>query len=61
MRGRRLLVIAGLAVLSFGSFAYAQRIFVGGGGGSRFRPRFATDKDFDGSFLYCRGFYRLVR
>jgi len=61
MPGRRLLVIAGLAVLSFGSFAYAQRIFVGGGGGSRFRPRFATEKDFDGSFLYCRGFYRSVR
>ena len=41
--------------------AYAQRIFVGGGGGSRFRPRFATEQDFDGSFLYCRGFYRSVR
>jgi hypothetical protein len=51
--------IAGL--LALGSMAYAQRIFVGGGGGSRFRPRFATEQDFDGSFLYCRGFYRSVR
>jgi hypothetical protein len=61
MAGRRMLVIAGLTVLVFGSLAYAQRIFVGGGGGSRFRPRFATEQDFDGSFLYCRGFYRSVR
>ena len=61
MPGRRLFVIAGLAVLTFGSLAYAQRIYVGGGGGSRFRPRFATEGDFDGSFLYCRGFYRSVR
>ena len=61
MPGRRLLVFAGLAVLTFGSLAYAQRIYVGGGGGSRFRPRFATEGDFDGSFLYCRGFYRSVR
>ena len=61
MPGRRLLVVAGLAILTFGSLAYAQRIFVGGGGGSRFRPRFATEADFDGSFLYCRGFYRSVR
>lgn len=61
MSARRLLVVAGLAVLTFGSLAYAQRIFVGGGGGSRFRPRFAAEADFDGSFLYCRGFYRSVR
>jgi hypothetical protein len=61
MRGRRLLVVAGFVVLIFGSLAFAQRIFVGGGGNSRFRPRFATDADFDGSFLYCRGFYRSVR
>ena len=57
----RLIVVAGCVALLFGSLAYAQRIFVGGGGGSRFRPRFATEADFDGSFLYCRGFYRSVR
>jgi hypothetical protein len=55
-------LIAGLgALLAFGPLAYAQRIFVGGGGGSRFRPRFAKTADFDGSFLYCRGFFRSVR
>lgn len=50
-----------MALLAFGSLVSAQRIFVGGGGNSRFRPRFATPDDFDGSFLYCRGFYRSVR
>ena len=62
MTGRRFLIVGGLgALLACGSLAYAQQIFVGGGGGSRMRPRFATDADFDGSFLYCRGFYRSVR
>jgi hypothetical protein len=61
MLGRRLIVVAALAVLTFGSLAYAQRIFVGGGRGSSSRPRFATAADFDGSFIYCRGFYRSVR
>jgi hypothetical protein len=62
MTARRLLTTGGVvAILALASIAYAQRIFVGGGGGSRFRPRFATSADFDGSFLYCRGFYRSVR
>jgi len=58
MARRRLLAIGGLALLAFGSLAYAQRIFVGGG--FRMRPRVATVGDFDGSFLYCRGVYRSV-
>ena len=61
MARRRILIIGGLVLLAFGSLAYAQRIFVGGGGRSRFRPNFATLEDFDGSFIYCRGFYRSVR
>jgi len=61
MSSRRILCLGGLALLTLGSLAYAQRIFVGGGGNSRFRPRFGTSQDFDGSFLYCRGFYRSVR
>jgi len=61
MPGRRLLLVVGLAVLTLGSLAYAQRIFVGGGRGSSSRPRFAAESDFDGSFVYCRGFYRSVR
>ena len=61
MMSRRILIVGGLALLAFGSLAYAQRIFVGGGGRSRFNPNFATLADFDGSFIYCRGFYRSVR
>ena len=40
--------------------AFAQRIWVGGGGFYREPPKWATPADFDGSFLYCRGFYRSV-
>jgi hypothetical protein len=36
---------------------FAQRIWTGGGGFSRTRPKWATLKNFDGSFNYCRGFY----
>lgn len=61
MARRSILVVGGLVLLAFGSLGYAQSIFVGGGGRSRFRPRFATLEDFDGSFLYCRGFYRSAR
>jgi hypothetical protein len=61
MPDRRLLVVAGLVILTFGSLASAQRIFVGGGRGAASRPRFATEADFDGSFIYCRGFFRSVR
>jgi len=60
MAARRLLLIGGFA-LAIASLAYAQQIFVGGGGRFRFNGRFATLEDFDGSFLYCRGFYRSVR
>jgi hypothetical protein len=48
------------AILAAASTAYAQRIWVGGGrfgGFSRVPPKWATAEDFDGSFLYCRGFY----
>ena len=61
MPARRLLVVAALAVLTAASLAYAQRIYVGGGRGSSSRPRFATEADFDGSFIYCRGIFRSVR
>ena len=61
MTRRRILLVGGVVLLAFSSLAYAQRIFVGGGGRSRFRPNFATLEDFDGSFIYCRGFYQSVR
>ena len=61
---RRLLAVGVLLLVATG-FAYAQqqqrgRIWVGGGGGGRFgrmAPRWAKPEDFNGSFLYCRGFY----
>src|SRR6185437_4600987 len=42
------------------SLAFAQRIWVGGPGGGygRYAPKFASAEDCDGSFLYCRGYYR---
>jgi hypothetical protein len=57
----RLVSVGVIGVVVFSSLVYAQRIFVGGGGRSRFNPNFATLEDFDGSFNYCRGFYRSVR
>jgi hypothetical protein len=45
------------------SLAYAQQIWVGGGfgRGGRMAPHWAKPGDFDGSFLYCRGYYEQVR
>jgi hypothetical protein len=60
-RRPRLFVTCVLALAVSGSLAYAQRIFVGGGGRARLNPNFAKLRDFDGSFLYCRGFYRSDR
>src|SRR5690349_17124770 len=47
-------------VVSAATAVYAQRIWVGGPGRGygRYPPKWATAADFDGSFLYCRGFYR---
>jgi hypothetical protein len=51
-------VAVGLLVSALGltAITYTQQIWVGGGR-SRRSPRWATPTDFDGSFLYCRGFY----
>ena len=40
--------------------AASAQIWVGGGGFGRFAPRFPNAEDFDGSFLYCRGYYTSV-
>jgi hypothetical protein len=60
-RTRRLVVCAICAAgLAAASAAHAQRIWVGGGrygGFSRIPPKWAKATDFDGSFVYCRGFY----
>ena len=42
------------------SVAFAQRIWTGGGRFYREPPKWAKEADFDGSFLYCRGFYNAV-
>jgi hypothetical protein len=48
-----------LAILAVATAAFAQRIWVGGptGGYGRYPPKWAKASDFDGSFLYCRGFF----
>jgi hypothetical protein len=45
-----------LAVATAGSVLFAQQIWVGGGR-NRNAPKWATLTDFDGSFLYCRGYF----
>jgi hypothetical protein len=51
------------AMVAAASAVFAQRIWVGGPGGgfNRVPPKWATPADFDGSFVYCRGFYNSVR
>jgi hypothetical protein len=46
--------LAAIVVLT--SLVSAQ-IWVGGRGGRGMRPKWATPADFDGSFVYCRGYY----
>ncbi len=60
-RRRRLILFVACAVVVCASLAYAQFIFRGGGGFRRIRPKWATADDFDGSFNYCRGYYRSNR
>jgi hypothetical protein len=59
----RLMLVAGsiaLACLAAGSVAFAQRIWTGGGRFYREPPKWVKEADFDGSFMYCRGFYTSV-
>lgn len=62
---RRHLVAAIILALALGgSVAWAQRIWVGPGGGGgfgRMKPKWARLADFDGTFLYCRGYYESAR
>ena len=46
-----------LAMLAAAAAVLAQQIWVGGGGFSRMSPRWAKLEDFDGRFMYCRGYY----
>lgn len=56
---RRALLALVLCLLA-GSAAFAQRIWTGGGRFYREPPKWVKQSDFDGSFLYCRGFYNMV-
>lgn len=60
-RARVVLAVAG--IIAALSVTYAQQIWVGRGigGFSRMAPKWATPDDFDGSFVYCRGYYEQVR
>jgi hypothetical protein len=54
---RAFLALTLMLVIVAAALASAQ-IWVGGrGGGRNSRPKWATIDDFDGSFVYCRGFY----
>ncbi len=60
---RRVALLVALAFAASMTVAYGQRIWVGPGGGGfgRMAPKWAKQSDFDGTFLYCRGFYDSVR
>ncbi|OFW29610.1 MAG: hypothetical protein A3H97_01580 [Acidobacteria bacterium RIFCSPLOWO2_02_FULL_65_29] len=62
--GRRLTATLLVALIAAGaSLAYAQQIWVGGGfgRGGRMAPKWAKPADFNGTFLYCRGYYEQAR
>jgi hypothetical protein len=56
-RRRAVTMLALGAVVSGAALVQAQQIWVGGGEFTSSRPRFAKASDFDGSFLYCRGYF----
>ena len=60
---RRIAALLVALCITAASVVFAQRIWVGGPGGgfNRVPPKWATPADFDGSFVYCRGFYTSVR
>ena len=57
VRRLRVVLFAAIVVAAAG-VAFGQRIWVGGGRFYRVPPKWAAPADFDGAFLYCRGFYR---
>jgi len=58
-RRRLVTATAGALVLACAALAYGQQIWVGGwrGGYGRYPPRWPAASDFDGGFIYCRGYY----
>jgi hypothetical protein len=60
-RLRRLIAFFLVAAAASASLVFAQRIWIGNGGFGRTPPHWATARDFDGSFNYCRGYFRSDR
>jgi hypothetical protein len=50
-------VLSVVLMCAASTIALAQSIWVGGGRG-RYAPKWATPDDFDGTFVYCRGYYQ---
>ena len=64
MISRRTLWFAAVVVpvILTATIAFAQQIWIGNSyGRGRTPPRWATAADFDGSWVFCRGFYSSVR
>jgi hypothetical protein len=59
MRRSSFLAVAGLVALIAAATVHAQQIWVGGGRG--YPPRWPKITDFDGSWIYCRGYFTPVR
>jgi hypothetical protein len=60
MRVKRLIAWVLFALVAASATAFAQRIWTGGGRFYREPPKWVKESDFDGSFIYCRGFYTSV-
>ena len=59
MRRSSFLAVAGLVAVIAAATVHAQQIWVGGGRG--YPPRWPKITDFDGSWIYCRGYFTPVR
>jgi Domain of unknown function (DUF4159) len=61
-RLRRIAFVTGWAVLAGASLVFAQFIYRGGSGGFRGAPiRWATPDSFNGTYNFCRGYFRRNR
>jgi hypothetical protein len=56
---KRRVVVSALAAVLAAATLHAQQIWVGGGRG--YPPRWPKAADFDGSWIYCRGYFTPVR
>jgi hypothetical protein len=59
IRPRALFVVAAMTLAA--SVLAAQQIWVGGDRWGQMQPKWASEADFDGSFVFCRGVYTTGR